>query len=101
MAQYVTYNPDTYVEYTDGVSTFRQGSRDGNFVTDQVITLTGFDGTEGVDWENIEEITYSGSTGIWRDGVRGGMFVIDTAITGTGFAGAENTDWGNIDSLPL
>jgi hypothetical protein len=101
MAQYVTYNPDTYVEYTDGVSTFRQGSRDDNFVTDKTITANGFDGTENVDWENIEEVVYSGTTGVWRDGVRGGMFIIDTELTSTGFAGTVNIDWCNVDSLPL
>jgi hypothetical protein len=101
MAQYVVYNPDTYVEYTDGVDTFRQGSRGGEFVTDRVLTSNGFNGTINVDWENLDSITCVGATGIFRDGVRGGNFVTDAAITVTGFSGTINTDWKNLDSFPL
>lgn len=45
-----------YVLYTDGTTLFRDGVRDGAFVTDKALTATGFAGTEGVDWINIETL---------------------------------------------
>ena len=35
----------------------RKGARAGNFVTDVEVTVTGFAGTENVDWINIDSIT--------------------------------------------
>ena len=47
-----------YRIYTDPVTgdIYRDGVRDGKFVVDKALTATGFDGTEGVDWENIQEV---------------------------------------------
>jgi hypothetical protein len=45
-----------YIEYTDGVDTYRDGVRNGNWVVDVELTPTGFAGDEDTDWENIEEI---------------------------------------------
>jgi len=45
-----------YQVYTDGVDTYRDGVRAGAYVIDHALTATGFAGTEGVDWENIETI---------------------------------------------
>jgi len=43
-----------YVEYTDGVDTFRDGVRDTYYVIDKELnSFMGFAGTEDVDWENI------------------------------------------------
>lgn len=48
-----------YLEYTDPDTGLlvREGARNGYFVTDVELTVTGFDGTENVDWENIDNIT--------------------------------------------
>jgi hypothetical protein len=43
-----------YVYHDDGTNQFRTGIRSGAFVLDQAISATGFDGTEGVDWDNIK-----------------------------------------------
>ena len=43
-----------YQIYTDNSITFRDGVRNGAYVIDKALTLTGFSGTEGIDWENIE-----------------------------------------------
>lgn len=42
-----------YVVYYDGITEWRKGVRDGCFVWDRAITLTGFDGIEDTDWENV------------------------------------------------
>jgi hypothetical protein len=42
-----------YQVYTDGAKTYRDGVRDGCYVVDVEITPTGFDGIEGIDWENL------------------------------------------------
>lgn len=42
-----------YVYYYDGITEWRKGVRDGCFVWDRAITLTGFDGIEDTDWENV------------------------------------------------
>ena len=96
--QYYTYNDTDYVTFTDGVDTFRDGSRDEMFVIDKTLTATGFAGTEDVDWEERENHTCTGATGVFRDGVRNGMYVIDAEITATGFDGTEDVDWENIYS---
>lgn len=44
-----------YLEYTDDSDTFRDGVRDGAYVVDVELTATGFDGTEDVDWKNLQE----------------------------------------------
>jgi hypothetical protein len=46
-----------FVEYTDGIDTYRDGVRDGAYVIDKALTATGFAGTEGVDWENISSLS--------------------------------------------
>jgi hypothetical protein len=46
-----------YVEYTDGIDTYRDGVRDGAFVRDKALTVTAFAGTEGLDWENISSLS--------------------------------------------
>lgn len=38
-----------------GLGVFRVGVRDQNWVLDEELTGTGFSGTEGVDWINIEK----------------------------------------------
>lgn len=43
-----------YLLYTDGVTLIRKGVRNYSFVVDIALTGTGFNGTEGVDWENIQ-----------------------------------------------
>jgi len=36
-----------------GVTGYRQTIRNNDYCIDHVLTPTGFDGTEGVDWENV------------------------------------------------
>ena len=102
--QYTIYD-NALIEYTDGVTTFRDGSRGGSFVTDVALTVTGFAGTESTDegvtgdWMNLSEFNgitlYDPSpSGIYRDGVRGGEFVVDMALTLMGFDGDESLDDG-------
>lgn len=104
MSQYIIYD-NILVEYTDGINTFRDGSRGGSFVTDVALTVTGFAGTESTDegvtgdWRNISD--FNGGTlynpspsGVFRDGVRDGEFVVDMALTPTGFDGTESLDDG-------
>jgi len=43
-----------YFYYADGSEKYRHGIRDSLLVLDKTLTATGFDGTEGIDWENIE-----------------------------------------------
>jgi hypothetical protein len=45
-----------YVIYTDGVTIYRDGVRNGAYVIDVTLTVTGFAGVENVDWENVYEI---------------------------------------------
>ena len=49
---------EQYREYKDPITDdiYRDGVRDGKFVVDKALTATGFDGIEGIDWENISEI---------------------------------------------
>lgn len=42
-----------YVYYYDGIAEWRKGVRDGCFVWDRAIAVTGFDGIEDIDWENV------------------------------------------------
>lgn len=41
--------------FESGASSFRFTIRDGKFCLDQAITPTGFEGTLGIDWNNIRE----------------------------------------------
>ena len=43
-----------YLLYTDGLEIYRKGVRDYSFVIDKALTLYGFSGIEGIDWENVE-----------------------------------------------
>lgn len=51
-----------YVIYYDGITLWRKGVRDGCFVWDRAITLTGFDGVEDTDWENVRMLCGVGTT---------------------------------------
>jgi hypothetical protein len=109
MSQYTIYASGTTVTYTDGVNTFRDGSRAGTWVTDHTLSGTGFVGTENIDWENLETQDADGGIGIdtFRDGMRGGAYVIDKILTVSGFSGSESLDggltgdWINIQTLIL
>ena len=46
-----------YYSFTDGSVIYRIGARGTAYVRDRTLTATGFSGTEGIDWENIETIT--------------------------------------------
>lgn len=46
-----------YIYYTDGTYYWRKGVRDSKYVIDKTLTVTGFNGTEGVDWENVWSLT--------------------------------------------
>jgi hypothetical protein len=48
-----------YIEYTDGVITFRDGVRTEGYVIDKELTVLGFDGSVNVDWQNIETLDAS------------------------------------------
>ena len=45
-----------YIEPIIGAS-YRDGVRDETYVIDKALTPTGFAGTEGIDWENIYELS--------------------------------------------
>jgi hypothetical protein len=45
-----------YIEYTDGVGTWRKGVRDTYFILDKTLTPLGFSGTENIDWENVRQM---------------------------------------------
>jgi hypothetical protein len=47
-----------YIELTDGTTKLREGVRDNAFVYDKALTVTGFSGTENLDWENLEKVYY-------------------------------------------
>lgn len=42
-----------YLIFIHGGVSFRSGNRDGYHVLDQAMTVTGFDGTEGIDWSTV------------------------------------------------
>ena len=48
-----------YLIYTDPVTLLscRDGARTGKFCEDAELTATGFEGTENIDWENMDNIT--------------------------------------------
>lgn len=48
--------PVQYIYYDDGVEYWRKGVRDGSYVIDHALTLTGFGGLENTDWENVWSI---------------------------------------------
>ena len=47
---------DGYHYYSDGISIFREGIRNGHFVIDTVLTAIGWAGVENTDWENLISI---------------------------------------------
>ena len=48
-----------YRYFTDGTTSFRQGVRNGVFVTDKALTDTGFSGTEDTDWKEARQTNIS------------------------------------------
>lgn len=44
---------EQYRYYSDGVTIYRDGVRAGGYVIDKALTTLGFDGSEGIDWENV------------------------------------------------
>ena len=48
------YTPQ-YRVFELGTQQWREGVRGTSFVRDKTLTVTGFSGTEGVDWENVFE----------------------------------------------
>lgn len=56
LAQQITGNMEQYViYYENGIATFRDGVRDGNFIIDRIIdgSTLGFSGIQNTDWECI------------------------------------------------
>ena len=53
------YDGITYFVLASGDTKLRRGIRASNFVTDITITPTGFNGTENIDWVNIESIVFT------------------------------------------
>jgi len=51
----ITSTPQ-YIYYTDGTYYWRKGVRGYIFVIDKALTLNGFNGEEGTDWENVYNI---------------------------------------------
>lgn len=45
-----------YKYYREGNNLIRTGNRDGYWVTDVVLTSSGFGGMENIDWECIDSI---------------------------------------------
>lgn len=45
-----------YIYYTDGTYYWRKGVRNSEYVIDKTLTATGFNGSEGIDWENVWSI---------------------------------------------
>lgn len=45
-----------YAVYKKGSDKFRNGIRGGYYVTDIVLTATGFNGIENTDWKCIDKI---------------------------------------------
>lgn len=46
-----------YKYYSDGVSTVREGIRNGSYVVDKALTPTAFAGSYGTDWVTVFSIT--------------------------------------------
>jgi hypothetical protein len=108
MGQYSVYTTGVLTTYTDGVDTFRDGERGGNYVIDKALTPTGFAGAENTDWINREtQHADNGGLDVFRDGVRNGGYVIDETLTATGFSGVETTDegltgdWINMETIDI
>ena len=57
LTQYVNSSYENIEEYvcTGSVGTWRLGVRDSHWVIDCATTSTGFSGTEGIDWTNVEK----------------------------------------------
>lgn len=101
MAQYIICEEAYERIYASGDIKFRENVHDGVFCIDQVLTETGFDGDEDVDWRNRDQYKSEHVTaqGIFRQGVRDDSWVYDEALTETGFDGDEDTDWENIGTI--
>jgi len=100
MAQYTTISLGDPLDLSSGSTTFRYIVDSGDLYLRQTLTLLGFIGVQGVDWDDVEAYTDLGG-GIWRVGARDLHWVMDCTITGTGFAGAEDTDWGSYEKHKL
>jgi hypothetical protein len=100
MAQYVTFNDNDLIEYTDGVDTFRDGSEGGMFILEVL---------DGASWTTLETMEHEScpGTNVFRDGPRGGAWCTDQALTLIGFAGVESLDegitgdWINLEKLEI
>ncbi len=80
-----------YVIYYDGITLWRKGVRDGCFVWDRAITLTGFDGVEDTDWENVRMLCGVGTTTTESPGLGFGLlYNYYAAVDGRGIS---NTGW--------
>ena len=95
MAQYSTIESGFPLTLA-GASRFRYTVESGTLYLRQTITGTGFAGTEGIDWGDIEDYQDLGG-GVWRLGVRDTYWVMDCTVTATGFSGTEGVDWANVE----
>ena len=100
MAQYTEIFAGNSLEITNNINTFRYDVRAGDLYLDQEITVLGFSGVEGVDWDSIE-IHSGGGVGRFRVGARSLHWVVDETLDATGFAGAEDVNWVNITKNKL
>jgi len=92
MAQYKVFQLNEYETYTDGVSTFRVGNRNGVWVEDITLTPLGFAGSFLTDWTYMVYIGSVGTT-IYRQGVTSLKFVVDQSIDG-------GSNWTNLITYP-
>ncbi|KKM03989.1 hypothetical protein LCGC14_1768890 [marine sediment metagenome] len=100
MAQYTIISEGSPLDIIGGTGSFRYIVISGAMHLRQTKTETGFTGSEGVDWDDIDEYADSGG-GVWRVGVRDLHWRLDCTITGIDFSGDENTDWENIAQFKL
>lgn len=98
--QYSLISFGNTLSISDSGQYFRYRSMPGQLELDKTLTGIGFFGAEGVDWENIENITSLG-TGLFRLGVRDSKWNIDEALDATGFAGTEGVNWTNMENHTL
>lgn len=48
--------PETEIEFTDGTTTIKKSVRSSAFTVEKALTVTGFSGTENIDWETIKQV---------------------------------------------